>query len=63
MPGRENLLLGEGKPWGLRLVKAIKLSKKEKDSSQMMAGKKDIEEKEKVPKGEEHSWSWENGWI
>lgn len=46
MPRRENLLLGEGKPWGLRLERAIKLSKKEKDSSPMTAGKK-VADKEK----------------
>lgn len=38
----------EGKPWGLGLQRAIELSKKEKDSSQMMAWKKGTEKEKET---------------
>lgn len=40
--------MGEEKSWGLGLGRTIKLSKKEKDSSQMTSGKKDPEKEKET---------------
>lgn len=48
MPKRENSPWGRGSGGGLGLQRAIKLSKKEKGSSQMMAWKKGTEEEKET---------------